>query len=776
MSTDQKSVSRIPQASGATGIVGGVIADYDAFNQVCQVIVRGSGKKISCWWLTGALTNFFGIKSTYVPEPGTQVWVLCPDGFSTGVIVGSHPMLPAKGSNFSAQKSVGNEAKRTALTIPHGTKNLTDGNTAAPSINMYGAHPYDVLSGDCVHTNDFGLLLGILKTLMQFKASDLAQIRLSAVDDLVQVISNNFEHFSSFGEFRILNNDGELTMTLEGSHREKEAIGVKDISDSSTAFELTTPNPDGTQSSIKPSGRDQSADAIGLWRLKAFVGYLGDFINVFITSPVDAYGKLSSVNPEAGLAQFSVGTDGLISIRSNQGIGLEKCARIMVPKKLKEAGDPTGDIAGKNYIPGNAVKPQFVWSTKYFGMQALQLRDYSAYLRAYYSVARLMNHKLDWNISSEKDIPPPPIKYDGDGTSIELEDVFATIRILNNGSIILLDPSGNTVFLDNETKCLKLSAPADICLEAGRNVNITAGNDLIMRCRNSADLSVTNGDVRVKAEQNMLLNAHKGGMLIESTMTNQDVTQSNKNKGGEDAQIRGVLIRAPSATVTLYSNTISILSKLGTYIECTSGRIRLMATSILNVTNSWLTTASEAFSSLTFRGGQLAVTGSAIIGGVLEVIGGASKRDGIHWGVNSGMRAPDTTVAKKEFQQSETQAAQQTDAGAGVFTFQFRRTEDYHLVSEFKMIQPPFMGYLTSQQLEVAWVENPMEEEYPYPGKNIFTAENGLIAYNEQCIADADKGLAKDFVSLQNAKPDSGVLLVSLNKNYNVLKIPGVDK
>ena len=81
-------------------------------------------------------------------------------------------------------------------------------------------------------------------------------------------------------------------------------------------------------------------------------------------------------------------------------------------------------------------------------------------------------------------------------------------------------------------------------LKSGRNVNLWAGYDLILRAKNSIDGSASAHDVRLKAENNMMLlggNSGTGGVLVESrgASGNFDFSQS-----GEAVSFGGVILRA----------------------------------------------------------------------------------------------------------------------------------------------------------------------------------------------------------------------------------------
>ncbi|MHA1302108.1 MAG: hypothetical protein ACTSPI_00200 [Candidatus Heimdallarchaeaceae archaeon] len=88
----------------------------------------------------------------------------------------------------------------------------------AQSSNYAGNSFEDLMAGDKVLSTKDGNLIGVLEGgLTYFKASELCQIIGMKYEDLLRIISRNFQHYSDFGEIRLVNESGQTSYIIEGS-------------------------------------------------------------------------------------------------------------------------------------------------------------------------------------------------------------------------------------------------------------------------------------------------------------------------------------------------------------------------------------------------------------------------------------------------------------------------------------------------------------------------------------------------------------------------------
>ena len=350
--------------------------------------------------LSTAISGLLGFKECVLPRVGSLV--LC---FSVSTtlcyIVGTIPDV-----------DVGNQfASRTILKAGDGNndaQNVVNYATSSLTNILYNVNrPTDLVEGEYVLANEFGVLMGLFQGLATLKGSDLAQIQCFLFDDLVRVISHNFEHLTSMGRLKISHDGSALNAEYTLTHQPKEALGSAQVSSSeySPQFEnVGTHTVDDKQDFFELKNGDFS-EAIS--RLKVFVGKLGDFIKIVLSSPQEGQvNKMDGSTPstETGLADFFLGTDGKIHVRSIAEIFIEKTNWIKVPQRIREVEDPSGDFS-VTYDD----KELFTWDDAatingnpflYF----LQLRDYALYTQEKLGYGNFRKHTKDFFI--DEDAPP----------------------------------------------------------------------------------------------------------------------------------------------------------------------------------------------------------------------------------------------------------------------------------------------------------------------------------------------------------------------------------
>lgn len=127
--------------------------------------------------------------------------------------------------------------------------------------------PNDAIPGDFVHMSPEGNYLGILRSKLNvLYGSEKAQIVTMGLHDLVSIICEDYEHYSSFGDLKIVNEDGRSSLTFRGASDQLNESGGKedqwtfrlDIGDKGNLFNMrVTDGDDKTLSQIHltPEGK-----------------------------------------------------------------------------------------------------------------------------------------------------------------------------------------------------------------------------------------------------------------------------------------------------------------------------------------------------------------------------------------------------------------------------------------------------------------------------------------------------------------------------------------
>lgn len=131
----------------------------------------------------------------------------------------------------------------------------------------------------------------------------------------------------------------------------------------------------------------------------------------------------------------------------------------------------------------------------------------------------------------------------------------SVIAMLDDGGIVIGDGYGAEIRLSGGT--VQISAPGDIWLQSGKNVNTWAGWDAIVKALNSIDLTASRKDVRLKAEHNVMIlggNDLCGGVLIESRA--DCAAYDYTDKIGEEVITSGIILRAPTSQVVSWGRDV----------------------------------------------------------------------------------------------------------------------------------------------------------------------------------------------------------------------------
>jgi hypothetical protein len=130
---------------------------------------------------------------------------------------------------------------------------------------------------------------------------------------------------------------------------------------------------------------------------------------------------------------------------------------------------------------------------------------------------------------------------------VDYYETAAGLHVLPDGAVVIRDGSGCEIRM--LAGSLQISAPGDVWLQPGRNVNLWAGKDLILKSNGSIDLTTTRHDIRLKAERHCEIMAGNNGSLgrllleCQASGPTYDVVGSK----GEDVNETGVILRAPKS-------------------------------------------------------------------------------------------------------------------------------------------------------------------------------------------------------------------------------------
>jgi hypothetical protein len=291
-------------------------------------------------------------------------------------------------------------------------------------------------------------------------------------------------------------------------------------------------------------------------------------------------------NAPIGLAEDNTALDGRRFIASAKGITLAKRMLLPVPVRLRRPENGKGDTeenykaAGKH---GGGKEHTITGDVETTAtdcphiQRAAGILDLHAYLFNYVGLHPFHWHAKDYktweqselqhaqynmkvpqysHLKSNMYLPQPdatknPLNLDHRYRNQKFYETESFISLLEDGAVVIGDGYGAEIRMCAGS--ITISAPGDVWLKPGKNAQVWAGRDCIVRANGSVDLSTTEKSVRIKAEKNVMILAGNdsatsgsGGVLIESR---GKTIEYDFEKAGDAVDFSGVVLRAPESNV-----------------------------------------------------------------------------------------------------------------------------------------------------------------------------------------------------------------------------------
>ena len=285
-----------------SNIVGYIATVVDILPLLQQIVVSidGGSANNQVFWVSSLFSSLTGLSIKSYPQIGQKVIVIRNTFSNTGIdwCIGAYSGADAAADWMVTDNYIGLDDEAAFC----GTGDSIRGYTK-DKILLAGNYPKDIVDGEGSLGLAHGPAVDFLQNLVRLKATDLAKIEAYVLDDFIRILSQNYEHLSAFGDFKILNNQGSLDVIWRGTSNEHETFG-KEQENESKGIEVK-------QNSINlddPS-KEEALLEDGKWRFQQYVGKLGNFIHTFITEPqkmLDAKNE----NPISARSKVYNGFDG----------------------------------------------------------------------------------------------------------------------------------------------------------------------------------------------------------------------------------------------------------------------------------------------------------------------------------------------------------------------------------------------------------------------------------------------------------------------------------
>lgn len=539
----------------------GLVSSSDAGTYTIQIDTKGPGSTglVQGYPLLQTFATTLGFKECPVYPVGAKVLCYNIDSLSC-YIFGIVPQADLGNFGFFSRSALGTEDTNGQ---DKDSNTLGYKDQALKVMTMNAQRPTDVVEGERVISNELGVLLALLQEAAILKGSELAQIQCYLLDDLVRLISHNFQHWTAMGELNICHDGKSIIAEFGATHLSRESMGIpqtKDKAEATFQEDGDKPSPDDSKDYYKFKD-DERIKAIE--RLKVFTGRLGDFLHLYLARPDDdakrSLGGEMDGKFDKGLFDIHLSTEGRLNVRSVVGIGVEKTNWIRVPLRVRTPEDPKGDEVDD--INFEDKKP-FEWDNSYKVQENpvgyfLQLRDCLAYVQDKYAYLNMEKYKKDFKFSkssedNEKNLPEcedidPKTKYKFSDYQLRHSGWY----LMDNGGITFKDAWGSAIIMEGGDIIIQ---PARDLIHQPLRHNVTkAGHSIQMAAKKHVDISSTEEGFRLKTKKVQHFFAKDEGIILQT-----DTESSNSPTPSEEAydSFGGILFKAPKAGIFTHGNKI----------------------------------------------------------------------------------------------------------------------------------------------------------------------------------------------------------------------------
>jgi hypothetical protein len=678
--------------------------------------------------LSSVTASLLGVKECVLPQPGSLVFCFQTDAYS-GLVLG---VVPDAENVDKAE----NMASRTVIGAGDGkvSENNTQGygtKVGLSKINFQNINrPTDIVDGEYVLGNEFGVLLGLFQQFSVLKASELAQVQAFLLDDLVRIISHNYEHHTCMGSTKVYQDGMTMNTEFGLTHDPKEATG--------------RPNTGGQEVDpvIKLTGKTSVDDTddffelknekqVAIDRLRGFIGHLGDFLHLIISKPAEGQLRAQDGVPteiyDRGLASVKMGLDGSMALRSMSGLAFEKTNWIRVPHRIKpveEKVEPTETPA----VPAKYTFDSTVTAGNLPFMYFLQLRDYLAFSlegQAYERFKKSGQFEVNDEPTNEERV--------GEQTKLtpEREASYypksSGMYLMPNGGVVFRDAWGSSIVMEGGN--IYIQPAKDLVLQPLRNLVGKVGQNVALAARKDLELSSTDGGFRLKTDKAQYLYSATSGIVLHSDVTAPYEYLASDN--GPITEIGGIVLNTPKGgLVTNASHSLlktaanTIIKSDLTFIDADS-RVMLRSGGGFDVFTSGDLLLSAGKNLIGFT------EGTALFVGLDNTAVGMQKQTIAisPFGPVEGLFEKDTfndwkqkasELATGDFQ--DFSFGYREDTAFDELKFKFPSSTNYQLSERLDAI-PQTLAQQEDGQFQnlglIPWVEKEVNSTMPYPGKDL---------------------------------------------------------
>lgn len=786
-----------------------------------KVAVDSLGMMACCRAYGDTSASLFGVMDTSVLPPDCLVAVAISPSMPWGYILGVMSQVVTD-ANY----------KFSDWLVQAGHVGYTEDYHSAPITNLAdqgGAYDFshnqnmDALSTDWGRATTTGLQIHLDPFLATMRVDEICGLSLFYPEGLTRLGGHQLQIYSDAEHTEHVNDEGELSTFKGSSPYPWEMLGAFDKDTQvHTENSAQVVQIEREKAALEPAAPDQQP----FYRYEEYGGYLGQgHIRQMSAPPKNAQGTntLSGTQAPIGVFREYVGLDGEYFVASAKSVTLAKTSVITMPKRKKLPNDLTDEAdnnsnykAAGAYGDGAEHKISDITSDDTENANAasvLGVMDKVAHVDNYKSLLGFSAHEKDFNTPEASAAPigaaetidfsqlmgkagfpsetPENIKIDS-RMQANFYKLLQMLHFTEDGGVILQGGHGEQIrFCRGE---VYIDAPSHVHIRSGKNTVMLAGDDAIIRAKNSVDVTASDKDVRIKAEHNLQMlagNGQTGGVLIESRSTGS--SQTYPQEGGEKVESSGIVLKSANgvANITaqnIYLRTGNSEGEVGAgdiVLDAAKGQSNIKMISNNNerymkgsAKDSFNFPQVSSVNTFTASGAQLAsslfVKGQMNLASGLRSRGGIVTTDGDFQSPGGGqpgkLRDPMSERDKVIELENATDTAKQTQRvsyedgiknvyyGSGQIgadqtqksmSFSMRSAEDYG-TTEFTTLIPHWNILAAGGNGVTTWVESTIayqgeQPTLPWPGKDAWEGETMLqISAGNHTLYDFEAGHAKD--------------------------------
>jgi hypothetical protein len=350
--------------------------------------------------------------------------------------------------------------------------------------------PVDVFPGETGMINELGNTISLLRGLVMLKATDLSQIQLHTIDDLIKIVGRSLEIFTSTVKDMSYNNNGRCSREIDFYSSQEELLGDTQISTSLKNADYY----------IEPRSDIQQAPCAIL--------HMGDIGKLFTMYVNDG---------DTSVAKIKIGESGRVAVESTKSVDLALVGSIKSQSRQHEYYD--------DQEAATTAIPEFTYTDGGWEPQSEDRRKWNSN-----SHDHQQYNASDWT-SANPDTASSSSQF----------------SLRENGTFILKDINGSFIESDSDGNIV-ISCPGNIMFRSGDSCSFLAGHNLDLRAKDNIDLCASEGDIRSKAENAIQVYSKTKGVLIET-----DSSATPDAGIGENHNYGGVKITANNAPVSVTS-------------------------------------------------------------------------------------------------------------------------------------------------------------------------------------------------------------------------------